>query len=131
MAVFRCENCNYEKNTGDKHIGTKVRCPKCKRVGVYSEKFSQCSACRYGYPLVKEVERFQAGVEESRREADPPRVPLVGVEAPSAAAGAFIGERPERRGVVRENVELVAGEPCPTCGKVLGRRTVKKERRRE
>ena len=116
----------------------KVKCPKCKRVGTYSEKFSQCSACRYGYPkIVPDSSPDSQGVPYVPREApkDVPmevlrvetreksrREPLVGGGSRSAAVGTFVGERPERQGVVREPVELVEGEPCPLCGKPVGRK---------
>ncbi len=95
-------------------------CPKCKRKGTYSEKFNQCSACGLGYES-QPAKRIQ----DSRRHA---------VET---TVGFYDPDEP----IVREPVvQLVVGEPCPTClRKVTEKSTervkawrekVKKERRK-
>ena len=121
-----------------------VRCPKCKRTGVYSPKWRQCTACHYdgfvgsasGEELTPD-EVFDPAVSGTVREKVEALPNVVGV----AQGPVDKGQVAEAAKEVRQplvaidyskpiervpEVQLVEGEPCPTCGKKVGRRTLAK-----
>lgn len=97
-------------------------CPKCKRKGTYNEKFSQCSACRYGYPPERPKELTVGEARDlavrNLKDSEARRAAAAEEEA-RATVGTYDPDEP----IVREPVlELIEGEPCPTCRKPVGRK---------
>ena len=82
---------------------TKPKCPSCKREGTYSAKFDQCSGCGRGYEN-QPAKRIQ----DSRRE----QKPVIGTHTKEGEA----------------IVTLTPGEPCPTCGKPVGKTSAQLQR---
>ena len=76
----------------------KPKCPKCKRENTYNAKYDQCSGCGRGYNASDERAERIAEVEKvaARR-----GTPVLASEIP--------------------DLVLVPGEPCPTCGKPVGK----------
>jgi len=95
----------------------KPSCPKCHRNGTYSEKFGQCTACRYGMvaqvvtpwadggrPLHLKRERVTRPSTETKTVTNvPPETPLRYVSVQNWS--------------VTGSVKPVPGEKCPTCGR--------------
>ena len=72
---------------------SKPRCPSCKRDSTYNAKYDQCSGCGRGYE----------------------KVVLTTTGTPDEAFKAI--------DTILENAKpkLASGEPCPTCGKPVGK----------
>ena len=86
----------------------KPKCPDCKRDGTYNAKFDQCSGCGRGYE------------KQTTTSASP-------VPAGNALTGQAYDQAREkaRKALDEEHIllvpELVPGQPCPTCGKPVGK----------
>ena len=78
----------------------KPKCPKCGREATYNAKYDQCSACGRGY---------EAKVQKSGD------LPL----DPTFSSNSNVGE---------PLVTLTPGEPCPTCGKPVGKTPAERQR---
>ena len=87
-----------------------VSCPSCKRKGTYAEKFKQCSGCGRGYELPKVV--AESGEEPKVVKSDP---------VPAESGKTTFMRR-------KYDPLLVVGEPCPTCGKKVGRRAYRERK---
>ena len=71
----------------------KPKCPDCKRDSTYNAKFDQCSGCGRGYePKVQKAGELPIN--------------------PTFSSNVNVGEA---------IVTLTPGEPCPTCGKAVGK----------
>ena len=89
-----------------------MACPRCKTESGFSEKMLVCARC--GYP-------------NASFEPDEPAEPDVPVLSDDRALeeeyARSVGEPFTRE----REVQLIEGEPCPTCGKKVGRRTARRE----
>ena len=82
---------------------SKPKCPDCKRDSTYNAKYDQCSGCRRGYKPVTTTSASSVPAENAERYVEPPPQP------------------DEPRVLGRASLPLVAGKPCPTCGKPVGK----------
>lgn len=84
---------------------SKVKCPECKRVGTYSPKFGQCSACGRGHQLNK-IEVEHVGDGEFRTKGVTPAVTEM----------ANITPRVTESVTKTVTVTPTVTKPCPACG---------------
>ena len=92
----------------------KPKCPRCGRDSTYNEKFDQCSACGRGYEAtsaspIPRLSRSVGGVTPSEAEKGDANF------APEAQVGEALAK-------------LVPGEPCPACGKPVGKTSAQLQR---
>ena len=118
---------------------TQTSCPSCKRKGTYSPKHKQCAACGLGYLIAPKVvstvpddvrpEVLHDGrvTPVTTKVASEPKV----VHSPAKAEDATgVLTESGKTTILRKNYDplLVVGEPCPACGKKVGRRAYRERK---
>ena len=91
----------------------KPKCPSCKRESTYSAKYDQCSGCGRGY---------NAQPANLTVLASPMGLSL----PPNIGEGAIL--RMLDGGKAFEILNVEPGEPCPACGKPVGKKPAQLQR---
>ena len=88
----------------------KPRCPKCKRESTYNAKYDQCSGCGRGYEEREGVVATTTHTEDGEE--------------------IYVHVEPSTEPIVqgRASLPLVPGEPCPACGKPVGKTSAQLQR---